>query len=276
MNGRSGNSSRYTQVNYSITTIGEMPINNPIMAQIQNRSLHNFGAATNIVKVTGNVGVLNILFDNPVYTKELYNLGLRPETAFGCAIDFLFAPSIAVRTYFAHEFRVMSSSMLKIGIQIRLGDGYLKGGTDEKYADASFKGVQQFFACAEHLVHTFAAVDQQAVLFLVSDSLQVRQQAKTEYGKLLITKVDSPGHSKHTEGSEQIRSMIYAAGEHWLFGMADYHVISNVNSFGKSGALRSRKWHSMYQMDVRTTNGLVCDGREAMEFSQLLSIPPFI
>ena len=249
-------------------------MDNPIIDLLHNKSLELFGADADVVKVTGNMGIINILFDNPLYTKVLYTMGLRPETAFGCAVDFLFAPSTAVRKYFAHEFQVMSSSKLKIGIQIRLGDGHLNGGTDVKYAEASLKGVDHFFDCAQHLASEYGDLD--AIWLLVSDSVEVRKQAKAKYGDLLMTKLDSPGHSKHTTGTEQIQAMIYAAGEHWLFGMADYHIISNMNSFGKSGALRSRKWHSIYQMDVRTTNGMMCEGKSAVEFSQLLLIPPFI
>ena len=246
------------------------------MDVLQNKSLLDLGAGAPVVKVTGNVGVLNILFDNPVYTKRFLRMSLRPETAFGCAVNFLFSPTVAVRQYFEHEFRLMSSAVFKIGIQVRLGDGYLKGGTDVKYAGASLQDVKHFFDCAQYLTDMYKRPDQDPIWFLASDSLEIRQQASRKYGALLYTKLESPGHSKHTTGADQIQSMIYAAGEHWLLGMADYHVISNVNSFGKSGALRSRKWHTMYQMDVRSTNHLLCDGNKAMEFSQLLTIPPFI
>lgn len=256
--------------------MGELPVDNPILHVLRNGSLQDMDPDIDILKITGNVGVINVLFDNPLYQQQLYRMGLRPETAFGCAVDFLFAPAVAVRKYFVKEFELMSSSFFKIGIQIRLGDGYLAGGADTKYAEASLSDVRHFFDCAQFLEDSFKQQDQGTIWLLMSDSLKVRTQAKAIFGKQLSTKLDPPGHSKHTSGSQQIQAMIYAAGEHWLFGMADYHVISNLNSFGKSAALRSRKWHSMYQMDVRTTNGQVCDGAKAVEFSQLLAIPPFI
>ena len=47
-------------------------------------------------------------------------MGLRPDTAFGCVTDFLLAPSPAVRTKFAAEFQALSdAAALKIGIQAR-------------------------------------------------------------------------------------------------------------------------------------------------------------
>lgn len=65
-------------------------------------------------------GVTLRLFDNPVAKPRLLEMGLRPETAFGCALNFLLQPHPIVREQFAHEFEVLSNpSLLKIGIQVR-------------------------------------------------------------------------------------------------------------------------------------------------------------
>jgi len=37
------------------------------------------------------------LFDNPFYREQLFALGLRPETAYGCGYDFLLYPQPLVR-----------------------------------------------------------------------------------------------------------------------------------------------------------------------------------
>jgi hypothetical protein len=37
------------------------------------------------------------LFDNPFYREQMYALGLRPETAYGCAYDFLLYPQSKAR-----------------------------------------------------------------------------------------------------------------------------------------------------------------------------------
>jgi hypothetical protein len=47
-----------------------------------------------------NRGVTGKLFDNPYHSKQLYSMGLRPETIFGCALNFLFRPKNEVRNEF--------------------------------------------------------------------------------------------------------------------------------------------------------------------------------
>ncbi len=39
------------------------------------------------------------IFDNPYYREQLFMLGLRPETAYGCAYDFLLYPQPQVRIF---------------------------------------------------------------------------------------------------------------------------------------------------------------------------------
>ena len=261
---------------HSLNSAGELPVNNPFLDRISNGSIHNVGGSADLWKVQGNLGFISLLFENPVYKRTLYEVGLRPETAFGCALDYLFAPSISVQTYFSHEFRIMSSNLLKVGVQARLGDSYLRGGVHGSYAAASLSSVKHFFDCAQHMGDTFRVPGQSVVIFLMSDSLNVRTQAAESYGELLVTKLEEAGHIQLTSGDQQRQAMIHAAGEHWLFGMADYHVISNIGNYGKSAALRSRQWHSIYALSVQGGNGLVCDGAKAMDFSTLAGIAPFI
>jgi hypothetical protein len=47
--------------------------------------------------MTFNRGVTAKLFNNPYHMNYLYSIGLRPETAFGCAMNFLFRPKAEVR-----------------------------------------------------------------------------------------------------------------------------------------------------------------------------------
>lgn len=261
-----------TSVDLTLSSAGEMPFN-PFISALLNQSLEDAGGSADLWRVQGNLGLINIIFDNPLYKQLLSEMGLRPEAAFRCALNFLFAPSASVKTYFAHEFAVMSSEAFKVGIQARFGDSHLRGGTEGKYAEASLPSVEHFFLCAHHLIDTYRKPQQEAVMFLVSDSLEVRRQASNRYGPKLLTKLDEPGHTHLTQGDQQKQAMIYAAGEHWLFGMANYHIISSV---GKSGALRSREWHSIYSLKVFGGNGAVCDGAKALEFSELVQIAPFV
>ncbi len=69
------------------------------------------------------------LFDNPHYKKRLLAMGLRPDTAVGCALNFLFEPNAAVKAVFEREFASLSQpQVLRIGIQIRTSS----------YSDAAF------------------------------------------------------------------------------------------------------------------------------------------
>ena len=49
-----------------------------------------------VIFLSSNRGRSFRLFDNPHHRRRLRSLGLRPETAFGCAFRFLFAPNAAV------------------------------------------------------------------------------------------------------------------------------------------------------------------------------------
>ncbi len=122
----------------------------------------------------------------------------------------------------------MTGDSMKIGIQVRLGDGYLRGGVfeEQKHAEASLLAVQHFFECAEQLQSAFRQPGQDVVWLLISDSLDIRSLSKTAYGDKLLVKLDEPSHVAGMTGHEQNQAMIAAAGEHWLFGLADYHVIS--------------------------------------------------
>lgn len=265
-----------TVTQHSLNSDGDMPLDDPFVKQLINGSLLDVWDDADVWKVKGNLGVISILFDNPLYKRSLFDVGLRPEDAFGCALDYLFVPSSAVRTYFAREFNVMTSSLLKVGIQARFGDSNLRGGNEGAYAEASLPSVQHFFDCAQHLLAMYQQPEQGGIMLLVSDSLDVRLQASEVYGERLMTKLDEPGHTQLTRGNHQRQAMIHAAGEHWLFGMADYHIISSIGNFGKSAALRSRQWHSVYSLSVAGGNGIACDGRNALDFGELVRMAPYV
>jgi hypothetical protein len=44
------------------------------------------------VHVTTTRGTLLTLLDNPYHRSEFYAMGMSPDVAFGCALDFLLAP----------------------------------------------------------------------------------------------------------------------------------------------------------------------------------------
>lgn len=263
-------------------TTADMPYDHSDVQIMRNQTLEAVGGGADVLAIAGNLGVMGLLFDNPHYKQRVSLMGLRPDYAYGCAIDFLFAPGPAVLEAFEKEFEVLQSPALKIGIQIRLGDSFLQGNNEPmEHGEATFDFVKQFFECAEGLQGTFGQPGQQVVWFLISDSIQVRQAAVDMYGSdRVMTRLESPGHVANTAGADQQQAMLLAAGEHWLFGMADYHVISARGGFGRNAALRSRKWHSMYRLDqaIPPDSRQICDGihTKPVDFSSIAMTAPFV
>lgn len=257
-----------------------MPTDEPAFHMVRNGSLEDLGDGANVVTMFGNVGVINVLFNNPLYKTQLYKMGLRPEIAYGCAMEYLFTPSLAVKEHFHDEILTMTGDSMKIGIQVRLGDGYLKGGVfeEQRHANATLDAVQHFFECAEQLQATFGQPWQKVVWLLLSDSLDIRSLTKTSYGAKVLVKLDEPSHVAGMSGHEQNQAMIAAAGEHWLFGLADYHVISSIGGFGRSAALRSQTWNTVYKLDVYQNNVVQCDGlnMKPLSWDEIANTAPFV
>ena len=197
------------------------------------------------------------LFDNPHYKKRLLAMGLRPDTAVGCALNFLFEPNAAVKAVFEREFTSLSQpQVLRIGIQIRTSS----------YSDAAFfdkeKAAEQlhmsfwdaWFECAQQIEDDNVVANRQVLWYLLSDSQPLREFAKEKFGDKLLVTIPGEGmalgHS--TWGADDpYQAFISAAGENWLFGMTDYQVVTGASYFGKVGALRSMGWHNLYSLWVQ-------------------------
>ena len=273
---------------YELGTSGSLPQGHPIFDLIHNGSLSKLFLDADILDMAGNVGISATLFDNPHYRQHLSLMGLRHETAFGCALDYLFEPSMVVQKQFRHEFEVMSSHAFKVAIQLRLGDSYTAGNAslhyrfaNNKNAEAELSSVQHFFDCAEQLDQTFNIQRRDIVWFLVSDSLDIRRLAKEAWPGKILTQEVQPGHVAATSGQDQTLAMIQAAGEHWLVGMTDYQIVSVEGSLGKTGALRKNSWHTMYRLstsNVPEPGEVVCDGvhTRALDYGQISQWAPFI
>ena len=241
-----------------------------------------------VIYMSGNVGISNFLFDNPHYKHRLASMGMHPDNAFRCAMNFLFAPSQAVQKKFADEFQVMSNtSKFKIAIQLRLGDSFLNGRadkmiSDERRTEPDLQNIQHFFACAETLEQTFMSTSEKAIWFVVSDSLEVRRIANATFPDKVITRVVQPEHVYAAEEHTKLTAMIETAGEHWLIGMSDYQIISRYGNFGKTASLRKHAWHTIYRLPVEPhllqADETVCNGltARAVDFGEMSRGAPFI
>ena len=77
------------------------------------------------VMLSINRGKTIVIMDNPYHSQYLQNLGLSKQNVFGCIVNFLLQPKPQIFMPLREEISYMSESsgkVLKIGIQIRIGD----------------------------------------------------------------------------------------------------------------------------------------------------------
>jgi len=123
-------------------------------------------------------GKLQRIFENLFHKQQLYEMGIRPDTAFGCAFEYLFKPKPEVidivkdayeemkikRDYYlGHNTQYSSENNylpvndelepLRIGLQLRLGDNTFSETGSFICAEnvLLFNQIKQFFDCAEEL-----------------------------------------------------------------------------------------------------------------------------
>ena len=111
------------------------------------------------VFIGSNRGRVLSLFDNPYHASALYDMGLRPDTAFACGFQFLFEPNAAVKDRFrpVMDALVKPPTMLKIGIKIRAGDDVFLG----KEFNVSL--IRRYIACAEEIERSRKQTGQEAI-----------------------------------------------------------------------------------------------------------------
>jgi hypothetical protein len=144
------------------------------------------------------------------------------------------------------------NSVLKIGIQIRVGDRTLVKGRRDFTPLAQYDA---FFDCAAQLEASRRASPRQRVLYyLISDSVRLRKLAVAALGPKLVTSLDVPvQHSrKEYDLSEEglRRGFESAAAEMWLFSLTNYQIITLHSGFGRLGAYMSGRFHQVYDIDV--------------------------
>lgn len=89
------------------------------------------GGKAETVFLGSNRGRVIKLFSNPHHSQQLYDMGLRPDTIFACGFQYLFQPNKIVKSLFQHYMSELqaSSAALRIGVNIRAGDGVFAGHT---------------------------------------------------------------------------------------------------------------------------------------------------
>ena len=195
------------------------------------------------------------LFNNPWAKQALMDIGLRPDTAIACAFPYLFKPCQEVKAMYADAWKSMADpSILKIGIQVRLGDRSFTSNN----TSPSWDSVAPYFACANEIEKTRALPGQRVVYYLMSDSLALRRLAKAQLGAKLLTDVETTtahvaceaGNMDTCDPEQQALALRYAIGDIMTYSMADIHVYSKNSGFGRIGAWMSLHWHNHYAIDV--------------------------
>lgn len=180
-------------------------------------------------------------------------MGLHPGNGFACAVNFLLRLRPEALAPHQAELQALERpGALTIGIQIRTGDAILSSRQDVPIAMDKYLA---FFDCAEQIatVQRLAA-DQPVYYYLVSDSLALRRAALAAFPDHVISSMLPIHHVRVMDGPgtppDPVAALQGAAAEMWLFGLADFHVVSTYSGYGRLGALMGGKWHNMYAIEL--------------------------
>lgn len=163
------------------------------------------------------VGVVSVFYFALLTHRAFTLTGLTPETAFGCALDFLFRPRPEIMELIKpgiQEFK--NSRALTIGVHIRVGDHVLHGKDNTNVHAPNILN----FDCAKQIEEYNSMFStNNAVWLLVSDSEVLRQHAKKMYGRKVITRLHrkiehSFGHQyTNTRAQASLEGFLEAVGE---------------------------------------------------------------
>ena len=228
-----------------------------LIEMFKSGNLTNLAHNKEVVFMITNRGTSVRLFDNPYHANQLKSMGLTPETAFQCAIDFLFYPRPEVMGLMEHEMQILQEPpVFSIGMHIRIGDHVLHGNDD---TNVQAPTIANFFDCAQQVEDTFKPHlelnNLSVVWFLLSDSEKLRKHAKKIYGKKLITRLHRKiehtfGHQyTNTKAQASLEGFLEAVAEQWLLGCTDAHVVDLHSGFGMVAAYRRFREDRIFFVD---------------------------
>jgi hypothetical protein len=204
-------------------------------------------ANTQVIKWKGNRGSVHLMMENPHHRQWFFDKRLYSENAFGCAFNFLFQPTVDTFRGMERYFDLFRrTDTLKIGMHIRTGDSSI-GNDTQANAELLKQSVEQFMHCAEQIegVRQDEEKSKQIVWFVASDSYQVVSELKAQRPDRVVAVENTV--IEHSKGAH-VEGMRSAVREHFLLGMMDYVIMYRRTSFGRTGALRSLKWNSIYEI----------------------------
>lgn len=182
-----------------------------------------------------NCGWLRRVFQNPHHRDQLHALGLTEVNAFKSIFEFLFKlPEKAVEIAQPFLDIFARPNVVSIAMQIRLGDRQLLSGQNVEGECLSFLRTlaAPFLDCVGQLQADLKTPKNQVRWFFISDSLELRTWINATYNDSMTIIPERLGHTS---------DMNLATAEQWIFGKADFHIISELSTFGRIGAALAAK-----------------------------------
>lgn len=187
-----------------------------------------------IALIHSNRGGIFNLMKNTNYSSFFQKMKFQPNYCMYCVFHFLLKPKKNVLDLAYPIAHQLTKDVIKIGIQIRSGDKYIK--LREEIND--FDMYNNFFDCAEQ-IETSGKIptNKKIIWFLVSDSLPLRIHFKSKYGDKLITDtVFIPSHlATHADNT----TLPLLMSDVLTLSLCDYFILTHNSGVGKVGALLS-------------------------------------
>jgi hypothetical protein len=216
------------------------------------------GPETPYVISSSNRGRSYAIANNPYHKATFAERGVPPDDAFMCGFFWLCWPNAAVQAYYQQFWEPLSDrAALKIGLQIRTGDGVFRGEavSDAAKAAALSRGAS-YFECAQGVEDLHKLPGQKVIWFINSDSVVLRIAAKEKYGDKVLTDTtlkmvhpDCKGQNPGACGQSSMdASFQHSLGSMITFAMLDYHVVTVDSGFGRLGSYMSGRWGNDYEL----------------------------
>eukprot|EP01038_Epipyxis_sp_PR26KG_P013298 gene13298-17817_t len=227
---------------------------------------------SSIIFITTTRGRTIKMIDNTFHHSQLQQMGLNKYNIFRCLFNYLMQPKphiflpvynqfIEMTNNIYQKYSMKSSSLVTnptnptdkvviIGIQIRVGDGYW----NNRQGGYHWNDFDVYFKCAKQIEDNIIQDNNNnnnnnenklnIKWYLITESEVIRKEVIQQFGnnKIITALTGTIEHSANEFSSNSKVSNAgfeTAAAEWWLFGMADYFVITKPSGYGRTAAMRS-------------------------------------